>query len=146
MTQTKLVKLNKKTNGKILYTEQSPVKRMITDPYERTEIIQSKLNLLESNEAQIPSIGQLCLDYSNAFYIGGDQLKTTDVYEHSIKLRPDKDVIFVRQYRIPEIQKEEIQTQIDKLLENNIIEKSTSRFNSPILLVKKRKRRFLPCG
>lgn len=80
-------------------------------------------------------ISEIFTEFSDAFYIDGDLLKTTDVYEHSFKLKPDKDVVFVRQYRI---QKIEISKQVQELLDKDIIEKSTSRFNSPLLLVKKR--------
>lgn len=89
------------------------------------------------DQSQTEKIRNICLRYQEAFYVEGDKLKTTNIYEHTIKLKPDVDTIFIRQYRVPEIHKQEINKQINELLEKNIIEKSTSRFNSPILLVKK---------
>lgn len=109
----------------------------MTNPIERQDYLLSKINTKVLNESQMEDIRKLLYDFSEAFYIEGDVFKQTDVYEHSIKLKPDVDTIYVRQYRIPETQKQELQKQIDQLLERNITEKSTSRFNSPLLLVKK---------
>lgn len=110
----------------------------INNPQERCEIILKKTNLNGLNQKQIATLRILFTEFSDAFYIDGDKLHTTDVYEHSFKLKPDTDTVFVRQYRIPETQKPEITRQVNELLQKQIIEKSTSRFNSPVLLVKKR--------
>lgn len=112
--------------------------RPITDPQQRSNILMKKIKLDGLTGNQRDQIEKLCFEYNEAFYIEGDNLTTTDIYQHSIKLKPDVDTVFVKQYRIPETQKEEVNRQINDLLKNNIIEKSTSRFNSPLLLVKKR--------
>lgn len=77
------------------------------------------------------------MEFSDAFYVEGDILTPTTAYTHSIKLKPNVDVVNVNQYRIPENHKKEIERQVRDLEEKRIIEKSTSRFNSPLLLVKK---------
>lgn len=67
----------------------------------------------------------------------GDIKKPTNAYEHYVKLKPNVDVVHTKQYRIPQAQKIEIERQVLDLQKKNIIEKSTSRFNSPLLYVKK---------
>lgn len=110
----------------------------ITNPKDRMKLIMEKINTKNLNEFQINEIQKICLEYCHAFYIEGDNLKPTNAYEHSIKLKPEVDNIFIRQYRLPETQKTEIKKQVQQLLSKNIIEKSTSKFNSPMLLVKKK--------
>lgn len=109
-----------------------------SNSHKRAEKILSKINTRDLTESQINELFGIFLEYGDAFYIEGDTLQTTDVYEHSIKLKPDVDTVFIRQYRVPETQKNEIRQQVKQLLDKNIIEKSTSKFNSPLLLVKKR--------
>lgn len=128
---------NMKTTPKHLILNTSNTTRVINQN-ERCVQLMNKLKLEGLNHNQREEIRKICLEYSDAFYIDGDRLKTTDVYQHTIKLKPDTDTVFVKQYRIPEMQKQEVDRQINELLKNNIIEKSTSRFNSPLLLVKKR--------
>lgn len=74
-------------------------KNPITDIRKRTEILMSQSNLNNLTENQIKMIHEIFSEFSDAFYIDGDLLKTTNIYEHSFKLKPDKDVVFVRQYR-----------------------------------------------
>lgn len=110
---------------------------VISDPNERLDYLMNKLDLNHLNEQIKQKVKQICYEYSDAFYIEGDILKPTTAYVHSIKLKPNIDTVFVKQYRIPENQKEEMEKQIADLEKKKIIEKSTSRFNSPLLLVKK---------
>lgn len=109
----------------------------ITDKNERMEYLMDKFNLNHLNDELKEKIREICYHYSDAFYVEGDTLKPTNAYVHSIKLKPNVDVVHVKQYRIPENHKEEIERQINDLERKRIIEKSTSRFNSPLLLAKK---------
>ena len=47
----------------------------------------------------------------------------------------DKNPVYVKNYRLPETQFEEIDKQVQKLFEDDIIENSTSLYNSPLLVV-----------
>ena len=57
--------------------------------------------------------------------------------EHSIHISPDFKPKRLREYRIPELLKPEIQRQIDELLRNGFIRPSTSAMASPIVAVLK---------
>jgi hypothetical protein len=79
-----------------------------------------------------------CLDYQDIFYLPGDKLSSTNAATHSIPLVPGTTPINTRSYRLPEAQKAEIERQVDKLLEEGIVEESNSPWNSPLLVVAKK--------
>jgi hypothetical protein len=76
-----------------------------------------------------------CSEYSDIFYLQGYKLSSTRAAQHSINVEPGTNPINTRPYRLPEAQKEEVNKQIQKLLQEGIIEESDSPWNSPILLV-----------
>lgn len=98
----------------------------------------SLLNLKHLNKEEKVSIENLCAKYPDIFHLEGDKMSTTDIYEHKITLKPNVTAVFSRPYRLPYSQKKEINNQINKLLEDNIIEKCNSCWSSPILLVPKK--------
>jgi hypothetical protein len=57
---------------------------------------------------------------------------------HSITLVTGTTPINTRPYRLLETQKAEIERQVDKLLDEGIIEESNSPWNSPLLVVPKK--------
>lgn len=57
---------------------------------------------------------------------------------HHIHLLPDAKPVNVRPYRFPQFQKHIMTTMIQEMLSNGIIRPSTSRFSSPVLLVRKK--------
>jgi len=50
----------------------------------------------------------------------------------------DDEPIYIKNYRIPESQKEEIHRQVNKLIDDKIVEPAVSEYNSPLLLVPKK--------
>lgn len=79
----------------------------------------------------------LCTKYSDIFHVDGDRPTVNNFYKQSLNLK-DNEPVFVRNYRLPQSQRAEITAQVDKLLKNNLIEPSTSNFNSPLILVPKK--------
>ena len=59
-------------------------------------------------------------------------------FDHAIPLIPGAQPVNVRQYRYNPEQKDEIERQIAEMLENGIIQPSSSPFSSPLLLVAKK--------
>lgn len=58
--------------------------------------------------------------------------------DHSIPLVDESTVVKVRPYRYPHSQKEQIEKMVAEMLNQGIIQPSTSPFSSPIILVKKK--------
>lgn len=83
-------------------------------------------------------IQNLLTEFSDVFHVKGDMLSSCAIVKHDIPLYTDTAPINVKNYRLPFSQREEIQRQVDELLEQEIIETSTSPFNSPLLLVPKK--------
>lgn len=107
------------------------------DNKERKQYLMDNLKLSNCTTEQISQIEKLCLLYSKAFYIPGDPFQHTNITEHKIKLKPGTLPIYTRQYRIPQAQLSEMEKQIQELEQKGIIEKSSSFWNSPVLMVKK---------
>ena len=104
----------------------------------RANIMSSLLKLDHLNLEENKSIHAICKKYVDIFYLPGDRLNTTDIYQQSITLKPNVSPIYVKPYRLPQSVKPEIQKQIKNLLKDDIIEEATSAWSSPILLVPKK--------
>lgn len=79
----------------------------------------------------------MCLEFSQIFALETDRMTVNNFYNQALKLI-DNNPVYVKNYRLPYTQKVEIDTQIDKLLKNNLIEPSVSNYNSPLILVPKK--------
>lgn len=82
-------------------------------------------------------LSKLCVEYADIFTLDTDQMTVNNFYEQKLRLKSDEPV-FTRNYRTPHSQKQEIDKQVRKLLDNNLIEHSISEYNSPIILVPKK--------
>ena len=89
------------------------------------------------NKEERESIFKLCECYSEIFHLEGDKLTYTNATQHEIKLEQNQSPIYRRPYRLPHSQQNEINRQIQKMQEDDIIEPSMSPWNAPLLLVKK---------
>lgn len=105
---------------------------------DRVKKLFSFMSFSYMNFEEQKSIENLCAKYADIFYLPGDKLTTTDIYTHSISLKPGTSPIFSKPYRLPQSQKSEIKNQIDKMLQEGIIEPSKSEWSSPLLLVQKK--------
>ena len=100
--------------------------------------ILSQLRLGHLNPEERKSLIEACSDFADIFYLPGDILSSTSAAQHSISIEPGTEPINTRPYRLPEAQKEEVRRQVQKLLQEGIIEESSSAWNSPILVVPKK--------
>ena len=80
----------------------------------------------------------MCFDYQDVFYLPGDRLSSINAVKHIIALEPGVAPINTSPYGLPESQKEEVDWQVNQLLEDGIIVKSDSPWNSPLLVVPKK--------
>ena len=56
---------------------------------------------------------------------------------HDIEMKSE-DLIYIKQFRIPEAQREAYQNHVEELLKLGVVRPSRSKFNSPIFVVKKK--------
>jgi hypothetical protein len=84
------------------------------------------------------SLGEICFDYQDVFFLPGDCLSCTSAVKHTIHLLPGTIQINTCLYRLPECHGKETDRQVANLLEEGIIVESNSLWNSPILVVPKR--------
>lgn len=79
----------------------------------------------------------LCEHYTDIFTLQTDKMTTNNFYTQKIRTTDDSPV-YTKNYRIPHGQKEEVDKQVNKLIENDLVEPSVSPYNSPIILVPKK--------
>lgn len=112
-------------------------------PEEQESTDDTRLNKLKNIlQTKVPGFARkrlidLCKTYSDVFHIEGDKFTTNNFYTQKINMS-DNSPVFSRNYRQPYVHKEEINKQVKILLENDLIELSTSSFNSPIIIVPKK--------
>lgn len=107
-----------------------------TNPNRKDEILK-QLRLEHLNEEESELIQELCLNFSDIFYLEGDHLSFTNEIKHTIDTNNAKPV-FTKSYRYPQVHKEEVKTQVSKMLEQGIIRPSSSPWSSPVWVVPKK--------
>lgn len=105
---------------------------------ERTAKILSRLDMTHCNEHERDMIKELIHEYNDVFFLKNDGLTFAKNGEHRIFMKPGTNPVNTKQYQIPLSQKSIIQKKIEELLRDDIIEPSTSLWNSPLLLVPKK--------
>lgn len=105
---------------------------------DRVKKLLSSLKLDEMDDIERKSIQDICSKFPDIFFIEGDKLGTTSLYEQTIELKPHSTPVYVKPYRLPHAQKEEIDRQIQGMLKEGIIEEARSAWSSPLLLVPKK--------
>lgn len=105
--------------------------------YNRIEQINQKINVSELPESAKHPSKDLIQEYNDIFALGEDNLTTNNFYTQNIELT-DSIPVYIPNYRNIQAHNEEIEFQINKMLNNKIIEHSVSAYNSPVLLVPKK--------
>ncbi len=76
--------------------------------------------------------------YHHIISLPGDPAGSTDVLKHNIPINPNVPPIYVPSYRTPHAQRAILDQAIKDMLSENIIEPTTSPWNFPIFLVRKK--------
>lgn len=105
--------------------------------YNRNKEIKNQLRLNHLNDEEKELIENLCLSFEDIFYLEGDQLTFTNQIKHEINTT-DENPIFTKSYRYPHVHKQEVKTQISKMLGQGIIQPSVSPWSSPVWVVPKK--------
>ena len=125
---------------------------MIADPYQEEYELLPGLDDDENNEngpeigcclsiQQRADLSHLISSYADVF---SEKLGKTDLIQHVIKLT-DKTPCVSRSYRIPDSLKDQVASEIDKMHRNGVIEKSSSSYRSPLVVVKKKDGKSIRC-
>ena len=98
-----------------------------TSSHARNQILQTQLRLAHVKDGE-EEIRQICAEYMDVFKLLGDKLTSTSTIKHYIPTPsiPANRALTSRNYRIPEHHQKEVETQIQKMLEDNIIRPSQS--------------------
>lgn len=89
------------------------------------------------NAEEAEHVHELIQQYHDLFHLPTDRLGKTTAVTHKIPTI-DNIPVRVKQYRYPQIHKREIDTQMRELLNNDIVEPSSSPYNSPLWIVPKK--------
>ncbi|KAJ8709933.1 hypothetical protein PYW07_009299 [Mythimna separata] len=105
---------------------------------DRVKNLFSLLKLNGLNEEEMKSIENICAKFPDVFHLPGDKLSTTPLCQQTIELKAHATPVYTKPYRLPYAQKAEVDKQIQKMLDDGIIEESRSPWSSPLLLVPKK--------
>lgn len=68
---------------------------------DRAKLLFEKLDTSNNTENEKQIIMDLLTEFSAAFFIEGDNFNPTDVYKHMIRIKPDAQIVYIKQYRLP---------------------------------------------
>lgn len=105
---------------------------------ERVERILDLINRPLKNDEERDSIDRICVKFADIFHLEGDPLTVTNIFQQKIRLKQDAHPVYIKPYRLPHAQKEEIHAQIEKMVENGICEAAKSQWSAPLLIVPKK--------
>lgn len=104
----------------------------------RFEKVLNNINLNSLNGYEKDPLIPILEQYQDLFYLEGALLSHTDTIQHAIELDEGAKPINIKPYRFAMSQRQEINRQVEKLLEQKKIEVANSPWNSPLILVPKR--------
>jgi hypothetical protein len=96
-----------------------------------------ELTTAQQGVSQYPEVQALLSEFAHLFQ-PATKLPPRRACDHSIPLLPGAQPVFVRPYCYAPVLKTEIEKQVNEMLQQGIIQPSTSSFASPVLLVKKK--------
>lgn len=121
------VELNNFETGDFLCNSK-PIKRNLFE----------KLRLDHLNEEEKKTLLKVIANNQDCFHLEDDKLTFTNALKHKIETK-DEIPVHTKTYRYPHCHKAEVQKQVKKMLDQNIIRPSMSAWASPIWVVPKKK-------
>lgn len=91
---------------------------------------------------QQDSLGTLLHQNADVFFHEGDQLGSVPLVKHTIPLQPGAHPVAQRPRRLSPGERQEVQQEIQYLLEQGLIETSTSPWASPIVIARRENGKF----
>lgn len=103
----------------------------------RIDALLAEIDLSHLTGQEAAELKDLCKENSDVFFLKGDRLGCTNAVEHEIPI-VDSRPVYVRQYRLPQVQKQIMNEKISEMLDSGIIRSSYSPYNFPTILVAKK--------
>jgi hypothetical protein len=92
----------------------------------------------EETKKTVPKIVAMVIDTYEEIFERPTGLPPHRKYDHTIPLMPGASPVNLRPYRYSPMQKNEIEKQVREMMEQGVIQPSSSPFASPVLLVGKK--------
>lgn len=102
------------------------------------EQLKKNLDLSNIEDGNKQKLLDVCRQYLDSFSDPNEPISAVKEFEQHIFIKPDTMPKYVKQYRLPPIQREAIAKKVRQMVEEDIAEPSTSAWNSPILIVPKK--------
>jgi hypothetical protein len=96
------------------------------------------LNPIVPDTSQLPTALQILLSNYADVFATPKGLPPPRLQDHAIPLVEGSNPVKVRPYRYPHSQKSQIESMVHDMLQEGIIQPSTSHFSSPVLLIRKK--------
>lgn len=129
--------LSKPIPAHIFSEETMPMHSMPDRKVARFQEVLSRLRTDHLNAEEKVNLLKLCKDYSDIFYLEDEPLTFTNKIKHRIRTT-DEIPVHTKTYRYPYVHRQEVQTQINKMLKQGIIRPSSSAWSAPIWIVPKK--------
>lgn len=105
---------------------------------ERVERVLDTINFESLKKDERTSIEKICAKYADVFHLKDEPLTIAKVAQQKIYLKEHAIPSYVKPYKLPYSQKAEIHKQVEKMLQDGIIEEAKSEWSSPLLIVPKK--------
>jgi hypothetical protein len=111
----------------------------LSNTNERIAKLNEKLRLEHVTEGA-DEVRGLCREYHDIFKLPGDKLTATSASMHSICTPsiPEGRAITLKNYRLAEAHKQEVNDQVEQMIRDEVIAPSTSEWNFPLVIVPKK--------
>lgn len=144
--RTQVVAINTSSQPKTIALPRivvSQPSQILTVEHEKTknrlQILRENIKLDHLAITERKRLMQLIESYAEIFFLQGDRLQSNVKNFHEIRTKENSLPIHVKNYRFPEIHKAEVESQMEELLKQGIIQPSESAWNAPIWVVPKKK-------
>lgn len=136
---TKIINTNKIEASQLKNFHVLQLQSQQTEQISNTNRLQKLTNTIQKRTPEFmrTKIVDLCTNFSDIFHVEGDKATVNNFYQQKLILTSNEPV-YTKNYRQPHALKSEINKQVKILLENDLIELSTSPYNSPLIIVPKK--------
>lgn len=104
----------------------------------RFQRLKEKLDFSHLKNFEKEALDNVLETNTEAFFLEGDALNRDEMFEHEIVLKEHYKPVNTRQYKTPLALKGELDVNVNRMLEKDLIAESNSPWNMPVLLVPKK--------